>query len=296
MISSLMAEKVDALSIAQQVIREIEPDEAEPNQAEPVEKALASDAFRFVCDIVVAFQHRSFNEPDNPSLSLNDQSGVRWVSQNGNLYDHGSRLSADEPEFFKFGASGIRRSRKCYVLSLQDSWKGEPNVLALTHSVGGLISSFATSSDEAATLSEPQKSLQKTIGLLDPVDRKLLEMTLTGSLTRREIGLLIGMSSGTVTRRVRRILKRLYDPAVTALVNRGMFLPELHQDVGLAFWLRRRSLSQISEEFGLSRHAVKAMLKYIRGWLRHTSTAVAHVVATPSNPTKIPLTKPHSKP
>src|SRR4051794_22304385 len=69
-------------------------------------------------------------------------------------------------------------------------------------------------------------------------DRKMIELTLRGTLTRREVGMLVGLAGGTVTRRIHRLLARLHDPLVVALVESGKLLPELHQEVGLAYFLR----------------------------------------------------------
>ena len=108
--------------------------------------------------------------------------------------------------------------------------------------------------------------VERRILFLDPADRKLLQLTLRGTLTRREVGLLLGLPCGTVTRRLHALLQRLHDPLVVALVEEGQFLPELHREVGLAFFLRNLSQAQIEREFGLSRYAVKRMLEYVRGW------------------------------
>jgi hypothetical protein len=108
--------------------------------------------------------------------------------------------------------------------------------------------------------------VERRILFLDPADRKFLQLTVRGTLTRREAGLLLGLPCGTVTRRVHGLLKRLHDPLVVALVEEGQFLPELHREVGLAFFLRNRTQSQIEREFGVSRYAVKRMLEYVKGW------------------------------
>ena len=108
--------------------------------------------------------------------------------------------------------------------------------------------------------------IEKRILFLDPADRKFLQLTLRGTLSRREVGLLLGLTCGTVTRRLHGLLRRLNDPLVVALVERGELLPELHREVGLAYFLRWRSQPQIEREFGLSRYAVKRMLEYVRGW------------------------------
>lgn len=101
---------------------------------------------------------------------------------------------------------------------------------------------------------------------LDEPDRKLLEMTLTGRLTRREAGLLLGLNTGTVSRRVRRILARLHHPAVVALVEAGQLLPEGYREVGLAHFLRAQPIRRIARDHALSQHAVRKIVQYVQGW------------------------------
>ena len=108
--------------------------------------------------------------------------------------------------------------------------------------------------------------IDKRIFFLEPADRKFLQLALSGTLTRREIGLLLGQTNGTISRRVRGLLKRLNEPIVIALVDRGEFLPEGHREVGLAFFLRGLTLDQIAAEFDYSRYAVRKILEFVRGW------------------------------
>src|SRR5712671_4112282 len=108
--------------------------------------------------------------------------------------------------------------------------------------------------------------VDQRIFFLDPADRKLLEMTVRGTLTRRGAGMLVGRTCGTVSRRVRRLLERLHDPLVVALVDYGQLLPELYREVGLAYFLRRVPLTRIGVEFGLSRYTARRIIEYIRGW------------------------------
>src|SRR4051794_18992386 len=103
------------------------------------------------------------------------------------------------------------------------------------------------------------KGVEKKILFMDSSERKLLELNVRGTLTRREAGTLVGLSSGSVTRRIRRLLDRLHDPIVAALVDYGQLLPELHREVGIAYFLRNRSFAQIEREYDLSRYAVKRM-------------------------------------
>jgi DNA-directed RNA polymerase specialized sigma24 family protein len=126
-----------------------------------------------------------------------------------------------------------------------------------------LLAERQTRGYEVASLSQ---GIEKRILFLDPADRKFLQLTLRGTLSRREVGLLLGLTCGTVTRRLHGLLNRLNDPLVVALVERGEFLPELHREVGLAYFLRGMSITQIEVAFQLSRYAVRRRLEYVRGW------------------------------
>lgn len=108
--------------------------------------------------------------------------------------------------------------------------------------------------------------VEKRILYLDLADQKLLQLTLKGTLTRREVAMLMGVAPGTVGRRIGRMMTRLHDPMVAALVESGKLLPELHQEVGLAHFLRRWPLDRIGREYGLNPREVGRMLQYVRGW------------------------------
>lgn len=108
--------------------------------------------------------------------------------------------------------------------------------------------------------------IDRRMEFLSLSDRKLLETALSGKLTWTEIALLAGQSVGTITRRARRLLNRLHDPLIVALIERGDLLPEMHKVVGLAFFLRKTPLEKIAMEAGISEYAVRRMIAYIRGW------------------------------
>ena len=112
----------------------------------------------------------------------------------------------------------------------------------------------------------PNRGLEKRMKFLEPADQKLLEMTLSGKLSRREAAMMIGLDAGTVTRRINTLLRRLHERIVIALVDDGELLPELHREVGLAFFLHRRSVRWIARHLGLSQYAVRAMITYVRTW------------------------------
>src|SRR5687768_14793051 len=100
---------------------------------------------------------------------------------------------------------------------------------------------------------------------LDPPEKKLLEMVLSGRLSRREIAALTGVPVQTVSRRLLRLLARLHDPLVTALIEHGQLLPELHREVGLAYFLRRRPVRRIGADYRLTQYQVRRILTYING-------------------------------
>ena len=108
--------------------------------------------------------------------------------------------------------------------------------------------------------------LERRAKFLDPQDQKLLELTLPGRLSRREVGLLLGITHGSVTRRIHRIMKLLHDPMVVALIEDGQFLPELHREVGLAHFLWRWPVGRIEQKFEIGRYRIKRMLEHVRGW------------------------------
>ena len=108
--------------------------------------------------------------------------------------------------------------------------------------------------------------LEKRISFLEQSDRQFLAVMMRGTLTHRQASELLGMAPGTITRRLRRLMARLNDPLVVALVENGALLPEGYRDVGLAYFLRGMTAIQISRAAGVSVYEVKRELEYVRGW------------------------------
>jgi hypothetical protein len=106
----------------------------------------------------------------------------------------------------------------------------------------------------------------KGLPYLDPSERKLVEMVLSGRMSRREIAVLTGVPIQTVSRRMIRIVTRLHDPLVVGLIEHGQLLPEGHRDIGLAYYLRRWGPKQIAREYGVTEYAMRKVLTYIKGW------------------------------
>jgi hypothetical protein len=106
----------------------------------------------------------------------------------------------------------------------------------------------------------------KGIPFLTTSDQKLVEMVLSGRLSRREIAGLTGVPIQTVSRRMLRIMARLHDPLIIALIEYGQLLPELHREVGLAYFLRRWGPTEMRRQYGVTEYQFRRMITYIKGW------------------------------
>jgi DNA-directed RNA polymerase specialized sigma24 family protein len=116
----------------------------------------------------------------------------------------------------------------------------------------------------------PGRGLEKRISFLPDLDRKLVELSLDGRLKRREAALLLGLSAGTVTRRLNRLMTRLNDPLVVAAIDYGDLLPEGYKEVAIGYFLRGMTVRQVARALDLPVHEVERALAYIRGWFKGT--------------------------
>jgi hypothetical protein len=109
--------------------------------------------------------------------------------------------------------------------------------------------------------------LQKIFNLLGEGDRKLLELTFNGRLSVREAALICGVSSGTISRRVRSVLRRVNSPMVGALMREeARLLPAGYREVGVRYFLRRMTVVAIAWECRMSRYEVRRVIAFLRGW------------------------------
>jgi hypothetical protein len=108
--------------------------------------------------------------------------------------------------------------------------------------------------------------------LLSPQDKLLIDMAMKYRLSRREMGLVLNIAPGAVSRRLRRVLNRLNDPLVVALIDPTCTLDPEHRQVGIEYFLHRRNVQTISRTQQRSRHEVRAMIEYVRGWHRGISS------------------------
>lgn len=103
---------------------------------------------------------------------------------------------------------------------------------------------------------------------LCPADRALLEMALLRKLSRREIGALLGIPAGTVTRRVWRIGNRLYDPLAVALMERPGKLRTEYRQVGIEHFVQALTARQIADRHQMNVKEVRRILEFLRVWAK----------------------------
>ena len=77
---------------------------------------------------------------------------------------------------------------------------------------------------------------------LESKDRLLLEMALSGRMTLRQIAGLLEIEPGTVSRRVHRLINRLYDPVVVALLEHPGRLAEEFRQLGIEYFVQKQPI------------------------------------------------------
>jgi DNA-directed RNA polymerase specialized sigma24 family protein len=115
---------------------------------------------------------------------------------------------------------------------------------------------------------EAHAKVLRRAAYLRPADRALLEMTLRGKLSRREIGALMGIPSGTVTRRVWRLGNRLHDPLVVALIERPGKLRAEYRQVGLEHFVQGLTARDIADLHRMGVKEVRRILDFLRVWAK----------------------------
>jgi hypothetical protein len=118
--------------------------------------------------------------------------------------------------------------------------------------------------------------LLERVSFLEGSDRLLLEMAMRNRLSTRQMGLEVGLTPGTVSRRLRRIIHRLHDPIVEALLDPSCPVARVHHRIGLDYFLRRLPLCEIARRSRLTCSQVRLVLGYLRGWQRGLSQRGRH--------------------
>ena len=113
----------------------------------------------------------------------------------------------------------------------------------------------------------PEAALARA-ALLPQNDRILVELALRGRCTRRQIGEMLNLPPGTVTRRLQRLSSRLYDPLVIALLDRHCLLDPNHRQIGVEHFLLGLRVTQLSRQHAMPAGEVRSIITYLRGWHR----------------------------
>jgi hypothetical protein len=110
--------------------------------------------------------------------------------------------------------------------------------------------------------------LWKRIALLGRDDQILLELSLRGGASHRQIGRLLNRSPGSVSRRLHRLGRRLHDPVVVALLHPSCPLEPEYRQLGVERFLCGTAMQELAGKHQLSCVRVRSILLLIRGWHR----------------------------
>ena len=110
--------------------------------------------------------------------------------------------------------------------------------------------------------------LQERIALLLPPERALAELVLREGASQRQIASLLRCTPGTVSRLVRRLVNRLHDPRVVALLHPDCPLDPEYRQVGVERWLQGKPVKQLAHEHGVSAKEIRRRLDAIDFWHR----------------------------
>jgi DNA-directed RNA polymerase specialized sigma24 family protein len=119
-------------------------------------------------------------------------------------------------------------------------------------------------------LRDAGSELLKRAEFLPPEDRQWIELVIKNHLTQRQIAELFHIPAGTVCRRLRKIVNRLCDPLVVAVLTPRNPLPAEHRQLAIECWLHGMTRAQLAELHQISSYEVHRMLEHVRGWYRAT--------------------------
>ncbi len=119
-----------------------------------------------------------------------------------------------------------------------------------------------------------EPALLERAKFLSGEDFKLIELSLRYNLTRRQMGVALGLTAGTVTRKLRQLIARLRDPLIVAITHEGCTLPPLHRQIGIEYFLHRSPIPTLAMKHEMTRTEIREMLEFIRGWHRGAAPAM----------------------
>lgn len=97
-------------------------------------------------------------------------------------------------------------------------------------------------------------------------DRALLEMSLKHGMSRRQMGMVLGLTAGTITRRLRNLTNRLSQPIVLSLTDPRCTLAGDLRQIGIEYFLHRLPQPEIARRHQMSRYELMKQIEQIRGW------------------------------
>jgi len=112
------------------------------------------------------------------------------------------------------------------------------------------------------------KRLMRRARNLNILDRAIFDLVLVQSIPRRYVAALLGLSEGTISRRIRKIKNLLYDKIVVLLTSDCFLSAEL-REVGLDYFLRRKPITHIAQARHMSRYQINAYLIACREILQY---------------------------
>jgi transposase-like protein len=106
--------------------------------------------------------------------------------------------------------------------------------------------------------------LRSRVELLSGMDRVIMTMYLVNGNSFRQISQLMGVNESNVSRRIRRLIRRISDGGyMTCLRNRGRFSRE-EMDIAREYLVLGWSMNRIARERGMTYYRVRKMVKRIQ--------------------------------
>jgi DNA-binding MarR family transcriptional regulator len=107
--------------------------------------------------------------------------------------------------------------------------------------------------------------LVSRIALLSGLDKVIMTMYLVNGNTFRQIAQLMGVNETNVSRRIRRLIRRISDGGyITCLRNREKFSRE-ELDIAREYFLLGWSMNKIARERAMTYYRARKMIKRIEG-------------------------------
>jgi len=110
---------------------------------------------------------------------------------------------------------------------------------------------------------------------LDRSDRALLVQVLGNGVRPADVADLLGLSTRTVQRRIRRLVKRLNSPTTAAVLAHEGHWDRKTFAVAVAVWIRGWTLRRTAEHMNISLHRVRQHLQIARGLIKADGDAGA---------------------